>query len=75
MARCRRCQAGRPGGEPVFAVVAEHELQQPGHLVPVLAGAEQIGDLGGFGELPGGQVPDPGWGPRRALSAVVTSEP
>jgi len=37
---------------------AEHELQQPGQVVQVLAGVEQIDDLGGFVEVPAGEVPD-----------------
>src|SRR5579859_2107892 len=31
-----------------------------GAFVQVLAGVEQVDDLGGFGELDGGDVPDPG---------------
>jgi hypothetical protein len=32
-------------------LVAEHELQDAGELVEVLAGVEQVHDLGGFGNL------------------------
>ena len=48
------------GGEPVVFAVAEHELQEAGEVVQVLAGVEQVHDLGGLGELGGGDVPDPG---------------
>src|SRR5262249_59168005 len=48
-----------PGGEPFLAVVAEGEFQQPGQVVQVLAGVIQVDDLGGFREVPGGEVPDP----------------
>jgi len=41
-------------------LVAEHELQDAGELVEVLAGVEQVHDLGGFGEPGGSDVPDPG---------------
>ena len=40
-------------------MVAEHELQQPGQLVQVLAGVIEVNDLGGFGEVPAGEIPDP----------------
>ena len=36
------------GGEPFFFPVAEHELQEAGEVVQVLAGVEQVDDLGGF---------------------------
>jgi hypothetical protein len=39
--------------------VAEHEGEQLAEVVPVLAGAVQVGP-GGFGEAGGGQVPHPG---------------
>jgi len=39
-------------------VVAEHELQQLGQVVQVLAGVMQVDDLRRLGEMPGGQVPD-----------------
>jgi hypothetical protein len=39
-------------------VVAEHELLELCQVVQVLAGVEQINDLGGLGESRGGQVPD-----------------
>ena len=48
------------GGEPFVALVAEHELQDAGEVVEVLAGMPDTGDLGGLGELAGGDVPDPG---------------
>ena len=40
-------------------VVAEHEGEQLAEVVQVLAGVVQIDDLGGFGEVLAGQVPDP----------------
>jgi hypothetical protein len=39
-------------------LVAEHELQDAGELVQVLAGVVQIDDLGGLGEFRGGDAPD-----------------
>ena len=48
------------GGEPFVFLVAEHELQEAGEVVQVLAGVEQVHDLGGLGELAAGDVPDPG---------------
>jgi hypothetical protein len=41
-------------------VVQEHELQEAGEVVQVLAGVVEVDDLGGFGELAAGDVPDPG---------------
>ena len=52
-------QVGKPLFKPGLLVVAEHELQQPGQVVQVLPGMEQVHDLGRLGEVPGGQVPDP----------------
>jgi hypothetical protein len=46
------------GGELFVALVAEHELQDAGEVVEVLAGMPDIDDLGGLGELAGGDVPD-----------------
>jgi hypothetical protein len=43
-------QLGEPLGEPFLAMGAEHEFQQPGQVVQVLAGVVEAGDLGGFGE-------------------------
>ena len=40
--------------------VEQHELQAAGEVVQVLAGVEQVHDLGGLGELVGGDAPDPG---------------
>jgi hypothetical protein len=51
-------EVGEPLLEPVLVVVAEDELQEPGELVQVLAGVVEVDDLGGLGEVPGGQVPD-----------------
>jgi len=48
------------GGEPFVPSAAEHELQGPGEGVQVLAGVAEADDLGGLGELRGGDVPDPG---------------
>jgi hypothetical protein len=53
-------EAVQAGGEPFVALVAEHELQDAGEVVEVLAGMPDIDDLGGLGELAGGDVPDPG---------------
>jgi hypothetical protein len=39
-------------------VVQEHELQQAGEVMQVLAGVVEVDDLSGFGELGGGDVPD-----------------
>jgi len=39
-------------------LAAEHEGEQLAQVVQVLAGVEQAGDLGGFGELAAGDVPD-----------------
>jgi len=39
-------------------VVAEHEGEQLGEVVQVLAGVVEVDDLGGFGEVLAGQVPD-----------------
>jgi hypothetical protein len=39
-------------------LVAEHELQDAGELVQVLAGVVEIDDLGGLGELRAGDAPD-----------------
>jgi hypothetical protein len=50
----------QPGGDPFFLPVAEHELELAGEVVDVLAGVEQIHDLGGLGELRGGDIPGPG---------------
>ncbi|HYZ56299.1 MAG TPA: hypothetical protein VE733_22750, partial [Streptosporangiaceae bacterium] len=38
--------------------IAEHELQRPGQAVQVLAGVVEVHDLGGLGELAGGDAPD-----------------
>jgi len=46
------------GGEPFVFPVQEHELQEAGEVVQVLAGVVEIDDLGGFGELAAGDVPD-----------------
>ena len=35
-------------GEPFFLAVAEHELQEAGEIVQVLAGVVKIDDLGGL---------------------------
>jgi hypothetical protein len=51
-------QVFEPGGEPVLFVVQEHELQQAGEVMQVLAGVVEVDDLSGFGELGGGDVPD-----------------
>src|SRR5207248_1791475 len=48
------------GGEPLVLAVQQHELQGAGEAVQVLAGVEQVDDLGGAGELVAGDVPDPG---------------
>src|SRR5208283_1475755 len=48
------------GGEPFVLSVQQHELQLAGEVVDVLAGVEQVHDLGGLRELGGGDVPDPG---------------
>jgi hypothetical protein len=48
------------GGEPFVLAVAQHELEPAGEVVQVLAGVEQVDDLGGLGELGGGDAPDPG---------------
>ena len=53
-------ELGEPGVQPVLLTVAEHELQQSRQLVQVLAGVVEVDDLGGLGEVPGGEVPDPG---------------
>jgi hypothetical protein len=45
------------GGEPFVPSVAGHELQGPGEGVQVLAGVVEVDDLGGLGELRGGDVP------------------
>jgi hypothetical protein len=50
----------QPGGEPFVFVVQQHELQQAGEVVDVLAGVVEVHDLGGPGELAGGDAPDPG---------------
>jgi hypothetical protein len=39
-------------------LVAEHELQDAGELVQVLAGVVEVDDLGGLGEFRGGDAPD-----------------
>jgi hypothetical protein len=46
------------GGEPLVLMVAQHELQLAGEVVQVLAGVEQVHDLGGLRELGGGDSPD-----------------
>ncbi len=51
-------QLGQAGRQPVVFVVAEHEFQESGQLVQVLAGVVQVDDLGGFGEVLAGEVPD-----------------
>src|SRR6202000_3057572 len=45
---------------PFFFPVQEHELELAGEVVDVLAGVEQVHNLGGPGKLRGGDVPDPG---------------
>jgi hypothetical protein len=39
-------------------MVAEHEGEQLAEVVQVLAGVVEVDDLGGFGEVGGGEVPD-----------------
>ncbi len=39
----------RAGGESVLLAFAEHELQDPGEVAPVLAGVVDAYDLGGLG--------------------------
>jgi len=39
-------------------LVAEHEGEQLAEVVQVLAGVVEVDDLGGFGEVRGGEVPD-----------------
>ena len=53
-------QVVQPCGEPLFALVAEHELQDAGELVQVLAGMVEVHDLGGLGKFLRGDGPDPG---------------
>jgi hypothetical protein len=50
---------GQPLGEPVVAVSGEQPGGQVRKFVHVLAGVEQIDDLGGLGEMLGGEVPEP----------------
>ena len=52
-------ELAQPGGEPAAVVVAEHEGEQPGEVVQVLAGVVEVHDLGVFGEVLACQVPDP----------------
>jgi hypothetical protein len=47
-------------GQPVWVAVAEHESDEPGGVVEVLAGVVEIDDLGGGGEAVPGEAPDPG---------------
>ena len=47
------------GGEPLVLMVQQHELQRAGEVVQVLAGVEQVHDLGGLRELRGSDSPDP----------------
>ena len=60
MASMSRSQGLEACGEPVVFAVEEHEFEGPGEVVQVLAGMEQVHDLGGLGEFRGGYVPDPG---------------
>ena len=46
-------------GDPGGVLVAEDEGEQLAQVVQVLAGVVQVDDLGGFGEVLAGQVPDP----------------
>ena len=48
------------GSVQLVFLVAEHELQEAGEVVSALAGVAGIDDLGGLGELDGGDVPEPG---------------
>jgi len=48
----------QPGGEPLVLAVQQHELQEAGEVVDVLAGVVEVHDLGGLGELGGGDAPD-----------------
>ncbi len=45
-------------GDPGGVLVAEHEGEQLAEVVQVLAGVVQVHDLGGFGEMLAGLVPD-----------------
>ena len=53
-------QVFQPGGEPLVFVVQQHELQEAGQVVDVLAGVVEVDDLGCLGELAAGDAPDPG---------------
>ena len=44
-------QVFHPCGEPFVRAVQQHELQEAGEVVQVLAGVEQVDDLGGLGNL------------------------
>ena len=48
------------GSVQLVFLVAEHELEEAGEVVQALAGVAEIDDLGGLGELDGGDVPDSG---------------
>ena len=52
-------ELGTALGEPSAAGVAEHEGEGLAEVVQVLAGVIEVHDLGGFGEVLAGQVPDP----------------
>ncbi len=55
---------GEAPGEPFVAVAGQQPGGQVCQLMHVLAGVEQVDDLGGLGEMAGGEVPDP----RRAVA-------